>query len=84
MLLLRNVEGRVVGVEIARIHVLLSDAQGITKALIVHKLTLAQIAQGVAHVGVVAKANQVVVGDASLLLCCIPISARSQTPLTAR
>ena len=49
---------------------LLCDAKGIAETLIMHDLALAQIAQGIDHIGIVAKTDQVVVGDACLLLCC--------------
>ena len=49
---------------------LLRDAQGIAEALIVHDLALTQIAQGIEDVGIVTQTDQIVVGDARLLLCC--------------
>ena len=64
------VERGVEGVEVARIKVILRDAQGIGEALIVHDLALTQIAQRVQHVGVIAQTEQVVVGYTRLLLCC--------------
>ena len=57
-------------VEILAVEFLLCDAESVSKALIVHDLTLAQVAQRITHVGVIAKANEVVVGRTRLLLCC--------------
>ena len=57
-------------VEVFAIKLFLSDAESVSKALIVHDLTLAQVAQRITHVGVIAKANEVVVGRARLLFCC--------------
>ena len=48
---------------------LLRDADRIGEALIVYDLTLAQELDRIAHVGIVAQPQNVVVGHASLLLC---------------
>ena len=56
-------------VKILAVKLFLSDSQSIAKALIVHDLTLTQVAQRVTHVGVIAQANEVVVGRARLLFC---------------
>ena len=63
------IKRRVDCVEVLAVEVILSDSQGVSKALIVHDFALAQIAQRVTHVGVVAQADEVVVGHARLLLC---------------
>ena len=56
-------------VEVFAVELFLSDAESVSKALIVYDLTLAQVAQGITHVGVIAKANEVVIGRTRLLLC---------------
>ena len=56
-------------VEILAVELFLRYTESISKALIVHDLTLTQVAQGITHVGVIAKANEVVVGCARLLFC---------------
>ena len=56
-------------VEVFAIKLFLSDAKSIAKALIVHDLTLTQVAQRITHVGVIAQTDEVVVGRARLLLC---------------
>ena len=48
---------------------LLRDAERFTEALIVHDLALAQILDGIAHVGIVTQPQNIVVGDSRLLLC---------------
>ena len=45
---------------------ILGNAQGIGKSLIVHDLPLAQIFDGIDHVGIVAQAEDVVVGHPRL------------------
>ena len=49
---------------------ILRDADGIAEALIMDDLALAQVLDGIAHVGIVNKTEDVVVGDARLLLWC--------------
>ena len=56
-------------VKVLAIKLFLSDSQGISKALIVHDLALTQVAQRIAHVRVIAQANEVVVGRTRLLFC---------------
>ena len=63
------VEGRVEGVEVARVKMVLRDAKRIAKPLIMHDLALTQVAQRITHVGIVAQTNQVVIGRTRLLLC---------------
>ena len=48
---------------------ILSDSYAIAKSLIMYDLTLAQELDRIAHVGIVAQPQNVVVGHASLLLC---------------
>ena len=57
------------GVEVLRVEVVLGDAEGVAKPLIMHDLPLPQELDGIPHVGVVAEAEDVVVGDAGFLLC---------------
>ena len=47
---------------------ILSDADAVAEALIVHDLALAEIFYGISYVGIVAEAEDVVVGDSCLLL----------------
>ena len=65
LLVVRGVKG----VEILAVQVVLRDAQGIAEALIMHKLALAQILDGIAHVGIVHHTKDIVIGHARLLLC---------------
>ncbi len=56
-------------IEIFAVQVLLRDTEGIGEALVVNDLTLAQILDGIAHVGIVGQAKNVVIGHARFLLC---------------
>ena len=62
------IEGGIDGVHVLQVELLGGDAQGLAEALVVDDLPLAQEADDVADVGVVAQAQDVVVGDAGLLL----------------
>ena len=46
----------------------MGDAESVGKPLVMHDLPLAEELDGLAHVGIVAEAEDVVVGDAGLLL----------------
>ncbi len=78
------VEGGIDGVEIAGVHVLLRNAECITETLIVHKLALAQVAQRIADIGIVAQTDQVVVGDTRLLLCYYHVFATKLSLIKVR
>ena len=65
-----RIERRVVGVEVLGIQMVLGDAEGVAKTLIMHDLPLAKELNGVAYVGIVRQAQNVVVGGACFLLCC--------------
>ena len=67
-MLFRSVKGGIEGVKIFAVEIILCDAQRVAEALEVHQLALAQEFDGVAHVGVVDQAQDVVVGHAGLLL----------------
>ena len=56
------------GVEVFSIQAVGGNAESITESLIVNDLAFAQVLDGVAYVGVVYQAENVVVGDARLLL----------------
>ena len=56
-------------VEILLIELLLRSAKDIAESLVVNYLALAEVFQGLAHVGIVDKTDKVVVGHARLLLC---------------
>ena len=64
-----SVVGGIDRVEVFAVHSVLCNAQSIAEALVVHKLTLAQIFDGVAHVGIVHKTKDVVIGHTRFLLC---------------
>lgn len=67
---LSAVKFRVVGVEILVVQIVLDQAHAFTEALEVGQLALPQEADRIPHVGVVAEAQNVIVGGARLLLCC--------------
>ena len=63
------VKGGVAGVEILGIQVVLGDAEGVAEPLVMHDLPLPEELDRLADVGVVAQAENVVVGHPRLLLC---------------
>ena len=63
------VKRRIKGVEIFAVEVLLRDAEGVAEALVVHNLTLTQILDGIAHIGIIAQTQNIIVGYTSFLLC---------------
>ena len=64
------VKGGIEGVEILGVQMILGDAEGIGKPLIMHDLPLSEELDGLSYVGVIAEAQNVVVGDSCLLLWC--------------
>ena len=67
---MRRIKGGIEGVEVFGIEGVLGHAQGIRKALVVYDLPLTQELDGILNVGIIDKAQDVVVGDAGFLLCC--------------
>ena len=65
-----GVEGGVGEVDVFGVHFLLAQAQAFAEALEVNDLPLPQKADDVVHVRVVGQAEDVVIGQAGLLLCC--------------
>ena len=63
------VKTRIHRIKILRIHAVLRKTEGVAKSLIMHQLAFAEEFEGLADVGVVYHTEQVVVCDASLLLC---------------
>ena len=63
------VKGRVAGVEILAVQMLLRNAEGISEALIVNYLTLAEKSYGIENVGVIGQTYDIIICHASLLLC---------------
>ena len=63
------IEGWVADVEVFGVKVILRDAEGIGKALIMHDLALAEEFDHVVDVGVVRQTQDIVIGRARLLLC---------------
>ena len=64
------VKRRIASVEIFGVEIVLRYANGIGKALIMHYFTGAQEFYYVINVGIVGKAQDIVIGCACLLLCC--------------
>ena len=48
---------------------ILRDAQGIGEALIMHDLTLTQKLDGVAYIGIIRQAQNIIIGGSCLLFC---------------
>ena len=63
------VKGRIAGVEILGVKIILRDAEGIAEPLIVNYLAGAKELDRVVDVGIVRQAENIVVGGAGLLLC---------------
>ena len=63
------VKRRIERVEILAVQLLLRDAEGIGEALVMDDLALAEILDGIAHVGVIGQAQDIVIGHSRLLLC---------------
>lgn len=64
------VKARICGVKVLRVHAVLSQTEGVAKALVMDELAFAEEFEGLADVGVVDHSDKVVVGDACFLLCC--------------
>ena len=64
------VKRRIASVEIFGVEIVLRYADGIGEALIMHYFTGAQEFYYVINVGIVGKAQDIVIGCACLLLCC--------------
>ena len=62
------IELRVPAVKVLCIHIILCDTERLAEALVMHDLALAQEFDGVAHVGIIGQAQDVVIGHARLLL----------------
>ena len=62
-----QIEGRVEGIEIFRIQVVLDHAEGFAETLEMDDFALTEEADGIGDVGIVGKAQDVVVDDARLL-----------------
>ena len=65
-------------IEIPAVQIVLRDAERIAESLVVHKLPLAEILDGIAYVGIVGQPQNVVIGYARLVLCCNLVKARLQ------
>ena len=68
------IKGRIVAIEIFGIQLILCDSKGFRKALIVYDLASAKEFDGIAHVGIVNQAQNIIVGCSCLLFCCILVS----------
>ena len=65
-----SVERRIHGVYIPLVKLIHRKPQPLAEALIVDDLSFAQEADDVVHIRVVAQTEDIVIGDARLLLCC--------------
>ena len=64
------VEFQVERIEVLGIQLIRRDPKPFAEPLVMHNFPLPQELNGVAHVGVVCKAQNIVVRSACLLLCC--------------
>ena len=63
------VKGRVAGIEVLGVQIILSYAHSVGKPLEMHDLSLSEEFDRITNVGIVNKSQNVVIGRASLLLC---------------
>ncbi len=76
------IEGRIKRVEVFGVQAVLGQSQSFTKPLEVHNFAGAQEFNGVFYVGVVGKAENIVVSGAGFLFCCELIRrTRCEKPL---
>lgn len=64
------VKARVAGIEVFGIKIILNYTHCVGKTLEMHDLTLTQEFDNVVYVRIVGKAQNIIIGRASLLLCC--------------
>lgn len=63
---------RVKGVEVSGIEIILGYAEGFAKPLKMHDFPLSEELDGIPYIGVIGKAQDIVISCACLLLCCRP------------
>ena len=78
------VEGGVAGVEVFAVEAILGGVEGFGEALIVDDLALAEELEGIADVGIVDHAEEVIIGHARLLLCYYHVFATKSCLLKVR
>lgn len=64
------IEGRIDKIDVFLIHLLLSQAHRLAKALEVDDLPFTEEADDVVDIGVIGKTQDIVVGNTRFLLCC--------------
>lgn len=64
------VEGGIDSVDVFLIQSVLCHVERIAEALIMDDLPFTEEAERIEYIGIVNEAEQIIVGDASLLLCC--------------
>lgn len=63
------VKGGIESIKILRIQIVLRDTECLAEALIMHDLAFAKEFDGFAYIGIVYKAQNIVIGNTSFLLC---------------
>ena len=69
------IEGRIEGVEVLLVELILGNAQAFAEALIVDDLAFAQELDGLADIGIIDQPQDVVISSARLLFCCTSVCA---------
>ena len=69
------VKGRIEGVEILFVQLILGNAQAFAEALIVDDLALTQELDGLADIRIVDQTQDIVISSARLLFCCTLVCA---------
>ena len=78
------IKARIHRIKVFAVKPILRDAQRIAKPLIVHDLTLAEVFERLANVGVIDETDEVVVSHARFLLCYYHVFATKSSLVKVR
>ena len=69
------IKGRIEGVEVLFVQLILGNAQTFAETLIVDDLTFTQELDGLTDIGIIDQTQDIVVSSARLLFCCTSVCA---------
>ena len=72
------VKSGIEGVEVSGIQVILGNPQSFTETLEMHDFPFSQEAQWREHIGVIRQVDEIFIGAARFLLCCVGVSAKKK------
>ena len=78
------VKAGIEGIKVLAVQMILRDADGVAETLIMDDFALAQVLDGIAHVGIVAQAKNIVIGHSCFLLCYYHVFATKLSLVKAR